>query len=63
MKNNKQNNRKNQSYKTTNGVQKLPTGTYRVRKQINGVMYSACFTKRNDAVKYLSLLIKSGKVN
>jgi hypothetical protein len=46
-------------YKTTNGIQKLPNGTYRIRKQVNGKMYSACFKKRKDAVKYKTLLISA----
>lgn len=45
-------------YKTTNGVQKLPTGKYRIRKTINGIKYSCNFTKRKDAVNYLTLMTK-----
>lgn len=58
MKNNNSNNNTTM-YKTTNGIQKLPNGTYRIRKQVNGKMYSACFKKRSDAVKYKSLLINA----
>lgn len=49
---------KQTKYKTTNGVQKLPTGKYRIRKTINGVKYSVNFTKRKDAVNYLILMTK-----
>jgi hypothetical protein len=56
MKNNNSNNNTTTMYKTTNGIQKLPNGTYRIRKQVNGKMYSACFKKRKDAVKYKTLL-------
>lgn len=45
-------------YKTTNGIQKLPTGKYRVRKTIKGVNYSLNFTKRKDAMNYLTLMTK-----
>lgn len=59
MKTNNSNNNTTTMYKTTNGIQKLPNGTYRIRKQFNGKMYSACFKKRSDAVKYKSLLINA----
>ena len=59
MKTNNSNNNTSTMYKTTNGIQKLPNGTYRIRKQVNGKMYSACFKKRSDAVKYKSLLINA----
>lgn len=39
-------------YKTTNGIQVLPSGSYRVRKMIDGKTYSATFTKRKDAINY-----------
>ncbi len=43
-------------YKTTNGIQKLPNGNYRVRKTVKGVKYSLNFTKRTDAMKYVALI-------
>lgn len=54
MKNNSKNT--NTNYKTTNGIQKLPSGSYRVRKMINGTKYDGVFRKRKDASKYLSIL-------
>ena len=59
MSNNNSNNKTTTMYKTTNGIQKLPTGNYRIRKMINGVKYSANFTKRKDAVRYLTLLTEA----
>ena len=44
------------TYKTINGIQKLPAGNYRVRKTIKGVKYSLNFNKRKDAMNYLALI-------
>lgn len=41
---------------TTNGVQKLPNGSYRVRKTVNKTSYDGVFKKRQDAVAYLDML-------
>jgi hypothetical protein len=49
------------TYKTINGIQKLPTGKYRVRKTINGTKYSGNFAKRTEAIKYLTLLTNAAK--
>lgn len=47
---------------TKNGIEKLfKTGNYRVRKTINGVKYSANFSKRKDAVAYLYTLVNNTK--
>jgi hypothetical protein len=59
--NNLNNSNNTTKYKTINGIQKLPNGTYRIRKSINGVKYSACFKKRKDASKYLGLLNDAAK--
>lgn len=48
-------------YKTTNGIQKLPNGSYRVRKTINGVKYSGSFTKRGKAMEFLTLVVTASK--
>lgn len=48
-------------YKTTNGIQKLPNGTYRIRKTINGVKYSASFSKRGKAKEFLALVVTASK--
>lgn len=49
------------TYKTTNGIQKLPTGNYRVRKTINGVKYSGNFIKRGKAMEFLTLITNAAK--
>lgn len=49
---------KQPKYKTKNGVQELPNGSYRIRKTINGVKYDGCFTNKRNAIKYLNLLMK-----
>ena len=48
-------------YKTTNGIQKLPNGTYRVRKTIKGVNYSGSFTKRSKAMEFLTMVVTASK--
>lgn len=53
--------KKETTYKTVNGIQKLPTGNYRVRKTIKGVKYSLNFTKRTDAMKYLIAIKNTSK--
>lgn len=63
---NKTNNSKTTSttvstYKTTNGIQKLPTGNYRVRKTIKGVKYSGNFIKRGQAMEFLTLITNAAK--
>lgn len=43
-------------YKTTNGIQKLPSGNYRVRKTINGQKVDGTFKLRKDAKRYLTMV-------
>lgn len=46
-------------YKTTNGIQKLPSGNYRVRKTINGQKIDGTFKLRKDAKRYLTMVTSS----
>ena len=41
---------------TINGIETLPSGSYRVRKTINGVKHSNIFTSRKDAKAYYDVL-------
>ena len=48
-------NKRNTNYKTRNNIDKLNiTGSYRVRKMINGKNYTKSFNLKSDAVKYLN---------
>jgi hypothetical protein len=41
---------------TVNGVQLLPSGSYRVRKSIKGIKFDVTFKKRRDAVALVKTL-------
>jgi hypothetical protein len=41
---------------TVNGIETLPSGSYRVRKTVNGVKHSFITSKRRDAVAFRDTL-------
>lgn len=48
---------------TVNGIQPLPSGSYRVRKTINGTTFDKTFTKRKYAITYRKTLINNTTIN
>lgn len=53
---NKKSSKKTKVQLTINGIQTLPSGSFRVRRQINGKTYDATFKSRRDAVAYRNTL-------